>query len=160
MSSYVVSILGIVLAGVIIEIIIPSGAINKYIKGIYSLFVVAVIISPIINFSSKENDFKLVYNDYTVDEELFEYISKQRINSLENTIEKDLKDKGFNGLDINIDFSIENNSLIYKKCDVNLENLVIDLDNQHINKYEFITEVVIDYTNLAQEEIIFSGEQR
>ena len=40
-------------------------------------------------------------------------------------------------------------------CTVNMQNLVITSDKQHINKYEFIIEVVREYTNLADEEIIF-----
>ena len=159
MSSYILSILGIVIAGVLIEIIVPSGSINKYIKGIYSLFVVAVIITPILNLVSKQPEFKFAFNDYTVDEELFEYIGNQRANQLEENIKNSLKNEGFHGVDIMLEFSIENNTLTYKNCNVNLENLVIDSDKQHINKYEFITKVVTEQTNLTEEEIVFNGEQ-
>ena len=36
MTGYILSILGIVIAGVLIDVIMPSGKINKYIKSIYS----------------------------------------------------------------------------------------------------------------------------
>lgn len=159
MSSYILSILGIVIAGVLIEIIVPSGSINKYIKSIYSLFVVAVIITPVLNFVSQKPNFKFAFNDYTIDEELFEYIGNQRAKLLEENIETGLKNDGFDGVDIMLEFSIENNTLTYKNCKVNLENLVIDSDKQHINKYEFITKVVKEQTNLTEEEIVFNGEQ-
>ena len=158
MTGYILSILGIVIAGIIIEIIVPAGAINKYIKGVYSLFVVAVLISPIMNFATKDINFKFAFNDYVVDEKLHEYIASQRVNSLELNIEKTLADDGFSGVDINIEFSLENNSLLYKNCYINLQKLVIDLDKQHINKYEFITKVVVDHTNLTEEEIVFDGK--
>ena len=157
MTGYLLNILGIVIAGVLIEIIVPSGNINKYIKGIYSLFVVAVLISPLLNITTASKDFKFNFDKYETDQELLMYISEQRVNLNETTIKKELEKQGFSGVDINIDFSLENDTINYKSCNVNLENLVIDLDNQHINKYEFITNVVIEYTNLTEEEIVFNG---
>ena len=79
MAGYILSILGIVIAGIIIDIIVPSGNINKYIKSIYAIFVVAVILSPLINYLSKEHDLTLHYDDYQVSEQLLNYISKDRV---------------------------------------------------------------------------------
>lgn len=155
MSGYVLSILGIVLIGVIIEVVIPTGNISKYIKSIFSIFVVAVILSPVINFISNKNNFKLTYTDYQLDSELIEYIYSNRVKNMETEIENYLQQEGFSNIDIKIVFSIENNEITYKNCNVNLQNMEISADKQHINKYEFIKDVVINYTNLTDEEIIF-----
>lgn len=155
MNGYILSILGIVFASVIIDIIMPSGAISKYIKSVYSIFVVGVLLSPILSLISNKNDLKLTYNDYEINQELYTYISTQRANATEQEIKKELNSEGFSNLDININFSIENNNLIYNSCTINLKNLVIDADKQHINKYEFIKQVVKEHTSLTDEEIIF-----
>lgn len=155
MSGYILSILGIVLLGVIIEVVIPSGNISKYIKSIFSIFVVAVIISPVVNFISNKNNFKLTYTDYSLDSELIEYIYSNRVKNTETQIENYLKEEGFDKIDIKIVFSIENNEITYNLCNVNLKNMVISADKQHINKYEFIKDVVINFTNLTEEEINF-----
>jgi len=154
MSGYVLSILGIVLLGVIIDVIIPSGNISKYIKSVFSIFVVAVIISPVVNFLSNKNGIKLEYDNYEMDKQLIEYIFAKRTENEENKIEIYLKDNGFNGIDINLNYSINNNELEYISCTINLKNLVISADKQHINKYEFITKSVKDFTNLTDEEIV------
>ena len=154
MSSYVLSILGVVLLGIIIDVIIPSGNINKYIKSIFSIFIVAVIISPVVKFLSNKSDFKLDYNNYEIDQELVQYIYKKRVENEEKKIEQHFQSEGFEGIDIVIDFSINNNEIEYNSCNINLENLVISADKQHINKYEFIRNLVIDYTNLTKEEIL------
>ncbi len=155
MAGYILSILGIVIAGIIIDIIVPSGNINKYIKSIYAIFVVAVILSPLINYLNKEHDLSLHYEDYQVSEQLLNYISKQKVSSLELQIENSLNEEGFSNVDIKINYSIENNELSINSCTVNLQNLVIVADKQHINKYEFIIEVVQEHTNLTEEVIIF-----
>ncbi len=155
MSGYILSILGIVIVGVLVDIVVPSGTINKYIKSIYAIFVLAVILSPVIKFLSNTHDINVNITGYEINEDLMNYINTNKIKSLETNIVNKLKDEGFDGIDIKINYSIESNELMINSCTVNMQNLVITSDKQHINKYEFIIEVVREYTNLADEEIIF-----
>lgn len=156
MSGYILSILGIVIAGVVIDIIIPSGSINKYIKSIYAIFVVAVLLMPLIKFLNQNHGFQVSYSDYEFQENLMNFIHNKRVEGLENEIENYFEIEGFKSIDIDINFSIENNEIIYKICHVNLKNLEISTDKQHINRYEFIKEVVNSYTNLSSEEIVIN----
>ena len=153
MSGYILSVLGIVVSGIIIDIIIPTGSMSKYIKSIYSVFVVAVLIMPLIKFLNNNNGFELIYTDYELQENLLTYIYQNKVDNLEIEIEKHFSNEGFNLIDIEIDFSIENNELIIKSCLTNLENLSISSGCEHINKYEFIKEVVTKFTNLSSEDI-------
>lgn len=156
MKGYILSILGIVIAGILIDVIVPSGSVNKYVKSIYSIFVVAVILNPLITLISKSKNLSLNYVDYELDKELISYIYTERTVKLEEDIENYLAKEGFANIDIVFNFSIEKNELIYNSCEVNLKNLVIASDKQHINKYEYIMEVVQSYTNLTDEEIIIN----
>ncbi|MBE5741339.1 MAG: hypothetical protein E7351_02305 [Clostridiales bacterium] len=156
MTSYILGILGIVMAGIFIDIVIPTGEINKYVKSIYSIFVVAVLLSPLIQFLNKHHDFNLTFDEYKVNENLMTYIFTNRVQSQERYIETELSDEGFSNIDIIINYSIENNELHYNSCTVNLENLFIASDKQHINKYEFIKKVVGENLDLADEEIIIN----
>ena len=47
MKQYILSILGVILIGCLIDIILPSGKMNNYIKSMFAIFVLATIISPI-----------------------------------------------------------------------------------------------------------------
>ena len=154
MAGYILSILGIVVAGVFIDIIIPNGTISKYIKSIYAIFVLAVIISPIINFFNKNQGFNLQYQEYEINENLINYINQNKVKSIENNITADLEEEGMSNIDIIINYSIDNNELSINSCTINLKNLVISADKQHINKYEIIKQIVHEHTNLAEEEII------
>lgn len=160
MNEYILSILGIVFAGIFIDILIPNGAISKYIKSIYSIFVVAVILNPIILYLNKTNDFVIKYQDIQLNEKLLTYIAKKKVQATENTIESSLNDKGYAGVDIKIDYILENDEITLISCNVNLENLAISTSNQHINKYEFISEEVIQRTNLEMGEITFNEWKR
>ena len=155
MAGYILSILGIVVAGVLIDIVVPSGAISKYIKGIYSIFVVAVLINPIVKFMNRNHNFSIKYEEYAVDTQLLSYIHQMRAKSEEKMIEEIFNENGFKNIDIVLTISTENNELIYNSCKVNLKNLVISSDKQHINKYEFIKKTIQENVNITEEEIIF-----
>lgn len=156
MNGYILSVLGIVVAGVIIDVIVPSGTINKYIKSIYSIFVVAVLISPIIKFLNSNKEFDFQFNEYETNQKLLNYIYEKRAKETENLIELELKEEGFSNVDIKIEFSAKDDEMNYTSCSVFLENLVIDSDKQHINKYEFIKELISKHTNLTYEVIVFN----
>ena len=70
MSGYILSILGIVIVGVLVDIVVPSGTINKYIKSIYAIFVLAVILSPVIKFLSNTHDINVNITGYEINEDL------------------------------------------------------------------------------------------
>lgn len=154
MSGYVLSIVGIIFAGVIVDVIIPAGSTAKYIKSIYAVFVVAVLILPIINFINNNKGFVLEYDEYEVNEKLLNYIYSNRVETLEDNISNGLKSNGLENIDIEINYSIENEDLVMLACAINLKNLVINENFTHINKYDYIKKVVKDYIDLSDEEII------
>lgn len=47
MTEWLMSIVGVVAIGVLLDILLPSGEINKYIKGVFGIVVVFVIIIPL-----------------------------------------------------------------------------------------------------------------
>ena len=157
MRAYLLSVFGIVLAGVILDVVLPAGSINKYIKSIYSIFVVFVLINPIFSFLKQERRFLFTYQDYQLDEKLMEYVYTKRTEAVSTQIANELKKSGITDVDINLKYSIENNELIYNSCLINLDNMTITEDKQHINIYEFITEILLQYTNLSEQEIVFYG---
>lgn len=154
MSGYILSILGIVVVGIIIDVIIPSGSINKYIKSIYSIFVVMILINPIITFINNHKEFKFDYNDYELSSGLLTYIEKQKVTAMQKEIVERLDEEGLKKVEVEIKYSLENDNLILNSCIINLQNVEISADKQHINKYEIITKVVKEITNLSEEVIV------
>lgn len=155
MKSYIMAILGIVILGVMIEIIMPNGRINKFIKNVYAIFAVAVFISPITNFFSNKTGYHISYSNFEINDSFVEYFLEEQVKSTEIEIETVCNDYGFSNIDIKLNFSIKNYEIQYNLCNVNLKNLVISSSGQHINKYEFIRQAVGEKTGLGDAEIIF-----
>ena len=89
------------------------------------------------------------------DEKLLNFIYKSQVISKEQTIEKELGNNGLNDIDIKLNFSTENNELKINSCIVILKNMTNNSDNQHIDIYQNIYEVVNKYTGLNNKEIIY-----
>mgnify|MGYP005805768403 FL=1 len=47
LSAWILSIAGVVLLSVLVELILPSGSMSKYIKGIFVFIIMFVILSPV-----------------------------------------------------------------------------------------------------------------
>lgn len=155
MSGYILTILGIVLAGILIDIIVPTGKINKYIKSIFAIFVVAVILMPVVKFIAKSDEITINYNDYEIKQNLMDYIFSSRVTAYENEIIEVLENNGLSNIDIKINYSINSNELSLNSCEVNLKNMTSSNIEMHNNRYEFIAETIKEITNLTDEVIIF-----
>lgn len=97
MSSYLLSIVGIVLLSGIFSVILPNGKTVKFIKGIAKLCCLAVIIAPILNFFEGEGDGRINFPFFSAqtvietDGSFIDYCSTKRIENAENELEKELE---------------------------------------------------------------------
>lgn len=155
-SSWILSITGIVLTGVLIDLILPNGQTNKYIKSIFSIFVIFVTISPLIKLMN--NNFNLdsfVNSQIEIDQNYVEHINNSRILTLNKSITKEAEKYGLKGIDVEFIIKEKSTNLEVEKVNIYLKNLVIDENSLHINKYKVLKEVVQMYIDIGEESIIF-----
>ena len=157
MNGYLVTLLGVIVLGVLIDVILPSGSISKYISGIFAIFVLFVIISPIITFI--KNDYKITDYFTNVDIELNEKLlynmNETKLNALETSIQEELNADGYCNVIIDIQFELVEENVKITQVLVDLTNLVINNLNANINKYVYIRQVVQANVNVAKEVIVF-----
>ena len=53
LSNWILSIAGIICLSVVLELILPEGQLNRYIRGVFSFIVVLVILLPIPKLLNK-----------------------------------------------------------------------------------------------------------
>lgn len=157
MQGYILSVLGIVLVSVLIEIILPSGQTAKYIKSVFSIFVVYVLISPVLTLIKKDYDITkyVQQGNVEINQTLLNNIYKDQIEAktvdMQNTLEK----AGYSGVKVSIIYKIVNNQIVLEKVKINLDNLVITSPNTNINKYQHIRQVVAQSIEIKEEDILF-----
>ena len=97
---------GVILLSVLTDVLLPEGQMNKYVKGIFSILLVFVIIAPIADFLNKDVKIEDILN-FEFKEEGY-VAESDSITILENEIKAELKILGIE-CDKVVIFSKENN---------------------------------------------------
>lgn len=161
-SSWVMSIAGIVCLSVLIELLMPDGQMNKYIKGIFSLIIVLVIILPIPKLMQKEFDYENIFyseENINVDEDYIYQLNLDKLNALKSKIENEILANGYKNVSVYINSSIFESQMQIKSISVDLESLVITQNAEHndISKIrKHISQIIKKYVNIDEEVILYN----
>lgn len=157
--SWLLSVIGIVVIGVLINLILPEGEIQKYIKAIFSVFVVFIMIYPILNIDiSKINYDEFFYNQtsVTVDEKYLENYKEKYRESLQNQCETVLNNNGYQNVRVEIYLNLSSEKFEIEKVYVNLKNLVINENSVHIDKYKEIKSIIVSLLDVEEGKVIMN----
>lgn len=157
MTGYLLSLLGVIMLGVLIDIILPSGTISKYISGIFAIVVMFVMISPVLTFI--KSDYKLsdyfTTSDIQINDKLLYSINNSKLNAVSEDIEKQLLDNGYSNVKLDIQFKVVADNVEITQVLVDLTNLVINQNVSNINSYVYIRQVVMKHLEVTEEVIVF-----
>ena len=70
-------------------------------------------------------------------------------------IEERLLQNGIFNVNIDVVGYSTNNELLIEKINVDLSNLIINKEDEHIDKYKLITELIISVANVQEEQIVY-----
>lgn len=150
-STWILSVAGIICVSVLIEFVMPEGQMNKYIKSIFSFVIILVIILPLPKLFKKQNSISVFdYDGITLQSDYLYELNLTKLSSITKTIEKDIKELGYNDVSLSISADIFDEKIDYRGIYVNLNNLVISNDFEHKNITEIkedITKVIGKYIN-------------
>lgn len=156
-SIWLLSVVGIVILGVLIDIILPEGNINKYIKAVFAFVIILVIISPLTKLDSVDVSIENLINqsEIQLDEDYIFSLNQKILDQLNVNIVRDAEDYGLKNIDVNIVSDIDNFQLKINEVNIFLYDLVIDKDIEHIDKYQILCDIVKTYIKIDKENIIF-----
>ncbi len=153
-SGWVLSIVGVVVLTTIIEIIMPNGSINKFIKGIFVLFTIFIMISPITRIDIGSL-FGVNTPNFSLDEEYIEDVNMKKLEEYKILIKDSLSGQGYKNISLDMHGKTLNGELKINTIFVDLCNLVLNNEALNINKYEHIKKIIIKIVDVAEEDIIF-----
>lgn len=160
-SNWVLSITGVVCLSVIVELVMPDGQMNKYIKSIMSFLLTLIILLPVPKLLNSKRDYSnlLDFEESIVADENYLYqLNLDKVNSLKEDIEKDISSHGYKNVSVYISCDIFANNLTFSSISVDLSNLVISENAEHkdISKIrKDIAEIIQLYINLNEEAVLF-----
>lgn len=106
MSAWIMSVVGVICLGILLEIVLPEGQTAKYVKGAFSLLIVFVIASPLPALI--KGDFKFTYDAsaFEVDEKYVNSTYAMFTESIRERAEYMLKVGGYD-TEVSIDITEE-----------------------------------------------------
>ena len=155
-STWVLSVAGISIIGVLIELILPMGQTKKYVKGVFAFIVVLVIITPLPKLFGGEYRVEDIFEEdaIIIQEDFIYEINRDRLEKIEAMIESDLLEKGYKNIDIQLNANIFTNNMSIDAVFVDLSDLVISENLQHKNINDIVIESVLKYVNVPKSDII------
>lgn len=153
-SSWLLSIVGIIIIGSLIEIILPNSNLSKYIKSIFAFIVIFVIISPIISLIKDDISLDANYDNY-INNDFISSLNEDKINFLEKNIEMLCNAYGLKNVEVQIMANQVENELILDTVQVFLYDLVIDENIEHIDKYQVLEDIIKANLKIEKEKIVF-----
>lgn len=151
MKGWILSIVGIVFIGVILDIILPEGKTSKFIKHVFSIFLMFVVITPITKLSINKNWFN---NDVVVDSNFIYETNIQKVEALTETIKQELNKAGIQNSQVVIYSNVFSEDLIINSVYVDLNSSNITVTNEIKNK---VVSVVTSILNISDSEVNVYG---
>lgn len=159
LSSWVLSIAGICVLSVLIDLFLPSGQMSSHIKSIFNFVIVFVIIAPlpkvIKNYNVDYSSF-ISTSDIELQQDFIYQINHDKLEALKNEIEIKLDDKGLKNIEISISADIFTEKMVLDSVYVDISNLVIENSDQHIDIKKEVENVILSVLDIEREEIDFS----
>ena len=159
-SGWVLSIAGVVSLSVIVELILPEGQLNKYIRGIFSFIIMLVIIAPLPSLVGKNFDFTNISlsEEYELQEDYIYQMNVYKTEALQNDISNQIRQSGYENVVVSV--SSDNYATQFKVSAiyVELSNLVITDQAQHTNILDIekeILQIILSRADVDEAEVHF-----
>lgn len=158
-SSWLLSITGVVILSVLAEFVLPEGQINKYVKVIFAFATLLVIIMPLPNLFNKSFDIDKFFHSESIIQE--DYIYQRNIDKLDllsKQISQQIEKEGIRHVDVSINANVFAEKLeIYgihvDLCDIeyaeNFQSKDIKTAKQKIS------EIISNYKELSNVEVTY-----
>lgn len=164
MSGWIMSVVSVVVLSVLLDLFMSEGQTKKYIKGIMSIIVIAVIIAPLPNLLKKEINISEAFQnntDYSQIDTDMDYLYRlysAQYAEKEKTIENHLKEKGIKNCAVRINIYQFDGKIELINVLVSLEKAVITGIDKNININEMIYEAVARVVKVPRELVIIYGK--
>ncbi len=150
MGEWIISVVGVIALGILLEIILPEGQTNKYVKGAFSLLVIFVIVSPLVKWKGGQFAFNIDKAIFDIDKEFITDTVSEEIKSLESDMEDFL---AVNGYDAEVKLSQE----LDKPVAISKVHIIVKIQKpkeNELNKHiETIKKLISNKFNVAENKI-------
>ena len=156
-SAWALSIVGICLLSVVIDLMLPSGKTNASIKKVVSYAIILVVLLPIPNILNGNIKAESLFDNSIIElQDNYIYnLNQSKLDSIKNKIENELNSMGILGVSVSISANIFEDDMEIYAIFVDLYNFVITEDASNINIKKIVKDLILGCISIKEEKIIF-----
>ena len=154
-SGYILTITGVILISVIVELVMSEGQMSKYIRSIFSFFIVGVIIAPLPSLISTDGIASVFdFEDFQIQESYISALDASKAKTLAYELQNELVTEGYTNIEIEIVMSNgEIKSVAINLKDMNVHDVAEHKDITKIKGH--ITSKVMDKLGIKKEKVVY-----
>lgn len=156
MTEWILSLIGMAFLGVVIETILPNGKLNTFIKSVFALFLLFVIVKPLPKIFNKDLSINTDYN-YEEDSNFLINLNQKKLENYEISILNQLKNEGISNVNIEFEADTTSSDLKIQKVYIDICNIVLNNSDKHINITDTILKIVTNTLNVSNKEVMIYG---
>lgn len=155
LGGWILGILGIVVIGAVIDLVLPSGRMNKYVKSVFAAVTVLVVILPLPNLLKNgcSADEFIPNIKVETDDKYLEYTQNIKKNYIIKGLKAALSNDGITLGEMSIEGDFSSVAPVITAVKINLSQVVIVGQSEHINKYELLRNKVSLYLAVDKDVI-------
>ena len=137
--------------------LIPEGKIGNYVKGMFSILVILVIVKPMFTIVETDYNFQNIFSENAIvlQEDFLNFTNDKKIQNIVKNCEEILKELGIENAFVDIDYDVSNyNQINITMIKVNLKNSVIISDKEHMYIIEDIKSIICKYLSVNSDKVI------
>ena len=149
MNSWILSVCATILLTVVVGLIVPQGKLGGFIKSIFSLVTIIVIIQPMVELKNVSYDFNFSSQlECVIQQNYLDFADFKKTQALESDAVTLLVDKGYKVNSVTINYDSCDFTYKIKKISVYFDKSVIKPDNVNIDIIDEITDLLMKYFNV------------
>lgn len=160
-STWLLSIAGVVVLGVLAEFVLPEGQMNKYTKVIFSFVTLLVIILPLPKIFGKEFDISKYFgeSEEILQDDYLEQVNLDKLTEISQSVNKMIEESGLKNVVVSINASIFGKELEIYNIFVDLKDIAYgeNFPTKDITKAKAkILEIIGEFVQLKGVEVRFN----
>jgi len=152
-TSWILSILGIVIIGTILDIFLSGKKLGKQIRSVLAALVVLMIISPIPLLLTSMQSCEGSFGQIELDDSFLEFANTQKVNALERGVVQAFANEGFRNVGVDIVATIDVNVRV-SFVTIDLSNLVLDSGVSSINRVGRARTMAAEFLNIDIHQVL------
>lgn len=153
--SWLLNIVGIVFIGVILDVVLPNGKTNQFIKHVFSVFMLFVVVSPVSNWVSSA--FNVEVSSGVTDSNFLYVTNLEKINALEKDIVSEIESGGISNVSVIINGNVFEEVLTINSVYVDVSNAVSENNLTKSEVKDFVLDKILINVDVVKEDIVFYG---